>query len=397
MKRQCPKPLSLLPSLRNTLFVRRLGLLAGALALFALGWALPARAGPSSSRDYQGEAKGIAAKQLEQFGKGYSARYDNNRHILYVSALDEAHLKETIGLLAAFTEAYRRTLASDRGEGNITVVLPTAEDYKKLELPFPDCVGFYSYAGRRLVAIDRGRTLIHEFTHALHHADMTASRQSHPIWIAEGLATLFEASTITPSGLVPKLDMRLATLQKAIREKKTFPLKDLLSMGRKPFMQDAAVAYAQARYLMYYLYEQGRLDDFYSRYKNTFTHDPQGIAAFEAAAGNKLFIIDRDWQKWVLDKALPSSERRCRQGRLGLELQRVAQGAKIVGLQDASAAKTAGRLKVGDIIEQFNGQAIRNEAELAAAIRSAGAMQTVKVQLLRNSRRMTVLQPLGGA
>lgn len=376
-------------------FVRSLRPAAAAMALVALGWAATAQAAPNPSRDYQGEANRIAAKQLEQFGKGYSARYDNNRHILYVSALDEAHLNETIGLLAAFTEAYRRTLASDRGEGNITVVLPTAEDYRKLELPYPDCAGFYSYAGRRLVALDRGRTLIHEFTHALHHADMTASRQMHPIWITEGLATLFEASAITPSGLVPKLDIRLATLQKAIKDKKAFALKDLLSIGRQPFMKDAAVAYAQVRYVMYYLYERGRLDDFYSRYKDTFTHDPHGIAAFEAAAGNKLFIIERDWQKWVLDKTVPSSEHRTRQDRLGLEIQRVAQGAKIVGFQDGSAAKTAGRLKVGDIIEQFNGRAIRNEADLIVAIRSAGAMQTVKIQLRRNSRPMTIMQPLG--
>jgi hypothetical protein len=41
------------------------------------------------------------------------------------------------------------------------------------------------------------------------------------------------------------------------------------------------------------------------------------------------------------------------------------------------------------------GRAIRNEADLVAAIRSTGAMQTVKIKLMRNSRRMTVMQPLG--
>ena len=184
-------------------------------------------------------------------------------------------------------------------------MLPTTEDYNKLELPYPKCVGFYSYAGRRVVSVDRGRTLVHEFTHALHHADMAASRQRHPIWITEGLATLFEACTITPSGLVPHVDIRLVTIQKAVREKTVFPLRELLSMGQKPFMKDAAVAYAQSRYLMYYLYEKGHLDDFYKRYKQTFTRDPHGIAAFEAAAGNKLAIIDRDWQKWVMTLKLP--------------------------------------------------------------------------------------------
>ncbi len=372
---------------------------AVALGVLALCFAVPAGTVFAASRDYNAEAKRISAKQLSQFGKGYSARYDNNRHILYISALDDAHLNQTVVLLSAFTQAYRRTLVNGRGEGNITVVLPTAEDYKKLELPFPGCVGFYSYAGRRLVSIDRGRTLLHEFTHALHHADMTAARQVHPIWIVEGLATLFEASKITPSGLVPQHDSRLATIQKALKnkdkDKKAFSLRELLSMGREPFMKDASLAYAQARYVMYYLYERGRLDDFYRRYKDTFVHDPHGIAAFEAATGNKLAIIERAWSKWVLDQKVPSSQRRARQGRLGLEIQRAAQGAKVVGLQPGGAAKTAGRLKVGDVIEQFNGAKIRNEAELVAAIRSAGAMRTVKVQLLRNSRRMTVMQPLG--
>jgi len=366
-----------------------------ALGVLALGLAVPGGTAYASSRNYSAEAKRIAAKQLKQFGKGYSARYDNNRHILYISALDNTHLNQTVVLLSAFTQAYRRTLPSSRSEGNITVVLPTAEDYKKLELPFPDCAGFYNYAGRRLVSIDRGRTLLHEFTHALHHADMIAARQVHPIWLAEGLATLFEASKITPSGLVPQLDIRLPTIQKAIRDKKAFSLHELLSMGRKPFMKDASVAYPQARYVMYYLYERGRLDDFYRRYKHTFVHDPHGIAAFEAATGNKLAIIERAWSKWVLAQKMPSSERRVRQGRLGLEIKRANRGAKVVGLQPGGAAKTAGRLKVGDVIQQFNGKAIRNEADLVAAIRAAGAMRTVKVQLVRNSRPMTVMQPLG--
>lgn len=367
--------------------------------VLALGLAGAGGSAYASSRDYHAEAKRISAKQLSQFGKGYSARYDNNRHILYISALDDTHLDQTVVLLAAFTQAYRRTLPSGRGEGNITVVLPMAEDYKKLELPFPGCVGFYSYAGRRLVSIDRGRTLLHEFTHALHHADMTAARQVHPIWIIEGLATLFEASKITPSGLVPQHDLRLPIIQKALKDKdkdkKAFSLQELLSMGRKPFMKDAPVAYAQARYVMFYLHQRGRLDDFYRRYKDTFVHDPHGIAAFEAATGNKLAIIERAWSKWVLDQEMPPSEHRLGQGRLGLEIKRAAQGAKIVGLQPGGAAKTAGRLKVGDVIEQFNGAKIRNEADLVAAIRSAGAMRTVKVSLMRNSRRMTVMQPLG--
>lgn len=367
---------------------------AAATVLAALACTATARPA-GASRGYQAEAKRLAARQIEQFGEDYKARYDSGRHILYVSALDDAHLGQTMQLLSAFADGYRRTLPSDRGKDIVTVVLPTADDYQQLELPFPKCVGFYNFAGRRLVSVDRGRTLVHEFTHALHHADMAAARQKHPIWITEGLATLFESSRITPSGLVPQVDLRLVRIQRAIRENKAFELKQLLSMGRKPFMSDAGVAYAQSRYVMFYLYERGRLDDFYRRYKQTFTRDPHGVKAFEWAVGARLSIFERTWRKWVEDKQLPRGERRSGRGKLGLEVKRDARGAKIVGIQDGSAAETAGRLKVGDIIEKFNGLDIRNATELVAAIRSAGSKRTVEIKLFRGGRRMTVIQPLG--
>ena len=349
----------------------------------------------ADAQDDQAEARRIAAKQLEQYGEGYKAHFDDGRRILYVSALDEGHLKQTMRRLSGFAEAYRRTMPGNHGHGIVTVVLPTAQDYKKTRLPYAGGVGFYSFADRRLVSIDRGRTLVHEFTHALHHADMAAARQVHPLWVCEGLATLFEAAAITPQGLVPHIDTRLITLQKAIREKKTFALSELLSMGRKPFMKDAAVAYAQSRYVMVYLYEQGRLDDFYGRYKKTFASDPHGIAALEWALGAKLPSIERKWRKWVEEKKLPMGERRSQRGRLGLEVKRASRGAEVVGIEDGSAADTAGRIHVGDVIEQFNGQAIRNAAELVAAIRAAGAKKTVEVQIRRGGRKLTIRQPLG--
>lgn len=355
-------------------------------------------AGPSAApggTDLNAQAKSVARQQIEKLGQNYTAHIDPSRHIVYVSALDDGHLRETIQLLSAFTDAYRRTLPSTRPAWNVTVVLPAVDDYKKLTLPFPNCAGFYSPAGKRLVSIDRGRTLLHEFTHALHHADVAAARQAHPIWVCEGLATLFEASRITPSGLEPQLDRRLPTVQRAVKSNEAIPLERLLTMGRDPFLKDAALAYAQARYVMYYLHDRGRLGQWYRRYKANFTHDPNGLKAFEAALGSRIFLIEPAWRKWVLSLRMPSSEHRLEQARLGLEVQKVAQGVKVVGMVPGSAAKVAGRIRVGDIIEKFNDHAIDNAGQLVGAIRSAGAMQTVKVQLLRHGRRMTVIQPLG--
>jgi len=361
----------------------------------ALGCILAAPPVAPAAADLTVQAKRIARQQVEKLGENYTAHIDASRHIVYVSALDDGHLRETIQLLSAFTDAYRRSLPAARPAWNVTVVLPTVEDYRKLTLPFPECVGFYSPAGRRLVAIDRGRTLLHEFTHALHHADIAAARQVHPIWVCEGLATLFEASRITPSGLKPQLDRRLPTVQRAVRNKKAIPLKRLLTMGREPFLKDAALAYAQARYVMYYLHSRGRLAQWYKRYKANFTHDPNGLKAFEASLGSRIFLIDPAWRKWVLSLRMPSSEHRTQQGRLGLEVQKVAQGVKVVGMVPGSAAKVAGRIRVGDIIEKFNRHAIRSPGDLVGAVRSAGALKTVEVEVRRHGRRMTVIQPLG--
>jgi hypothetical protein len=366
--------------------------LAGLLA--CLGTAAPqARA----QDDLTAEANQIACQQLEQFGKGYTARVDPSRHIVYVSALDEAQLQQTVNLLVAFADAYRRTLPTCRVGWNVVVCLPTVDDYHKLKLPFEGCTGFYTPAGHRVVAIDRGRTLLHEFTHALHHADAANDRQVHPIWVTEGLATLFEASEITPSGLRPEVDLRLPTVQRALRAHKAIPLQRLVTMGREPFLKDAELAYAQARYLMFYLHHRGRLDDWYKQYKATFVDDPDGVKALEFALGNRLSVVEPDWIKWVQSLDMPASENRSQQARLGLQVQADPRGVVVVGMLPGSPAQTAGRIRTGDVIRKLNDRPVTNLAEMAGALRAAGANQTIRIDLLRNGQPTTVIQPLGAA
>ena len=355
----------------------------------AVGWA-----GVEQRKDFPALARDVAKKQLAKFGKGYVARIDSARHLIYIGAQDDDHLQTTMRLLAAFSDAYRRTLPGTAPPWGVTVVLPTAEDYKRIDPP-ADSIGFYRHGDRTLISIDRGRVLLHEFTHALHLADAAEAKQVHPIWVREGLATLFEASEITPSGLRPRVDVRLLEVQKAIREKTVIPLTKLLSMGDAQFMADARLCYAESRYVMLYLYEKGRLDQWYRRYKASYTKDPTGLKAVEHALTSRIFNIEPEWTKWIGTLKLPRGELRSRQGRLGAELKDDPRGVKVVGLLKGGAAETAGRIKVGDIITSFNGQKISNVAEMVAAIRAAGAMQTVNIDLIRHGRKLTIQQPLG--
>ncbi len=371
---------------------RRISRCRVAAALVAL-CACAAQAGDAPSRDLLTPAKKIVADQLEKMGDGYDGFIDTQRHIVYISALDVRHRRETIQLISAYIDAQRRTLLQARPQWNITVVLPTVEDYRKLQTN-PRIVGFYEPSAQRITSIDRSQVLIHEFTHALHHADMAARRQVHPPWVCEGLATLFAQADITPGGLKPRPGPRLAFLHRAVRDQKTLKLKDLASRSLKPFMADARLAYAQSRYLMLYLHEKGRLQTWYLRYCKSYTRDPSGVEALEAVLDRDIQQIQTEWEKWILSHEVPDRKNRYGQGRLGLKFRDTRQGVKIIEIENDSAAASADRLQEGDHVKKFNGQEVANAVHLASLIRAAGADRTVTMTVRRRGRTLKIHQAL---
>lgn len=368
-----------------------------ALAALVLPWTeLPARQACAARGDLNARARTIAKAAQAQYGKDYTTHVDRRQHLVFVSALDRQHLDETIGLMSDFQTALRRTLPLSPIQWNIRVVLPTVADYEKLVPPsLAGCVGFYCPVPPRLVSIDRGRVLLHEFVHALHHADAAAARQRHPTWIREGLATLFESARITPSGLEPQLDTRLWFLQRAIREEKAVPLAKLLATKHASFMAAADVCYAQSRYLMYYLHAEGRLPRFYKAYKAAFAKDHSGAKALETVLNAKLDAIEDRWRQWVLARKLLRRRALSTTARLGIEVKRDRRGMRVVSLAPDGPAKRSGRIRVNDVIVKLNGRPTKTAVHLLAAIRLAGAQTTVTIELLRNGRAIIVRQPLG--
>jgi len=344
--------------------------------------------------DLADQASQTARKWLADLPKGYSARYDSERRLLYVSSLDENHLRETMQLLAAYTDAQRAYLLKSSLTWNVTILLPTAADYRRFR-PGESVNGFYRNEDRTLISLDRGRVLVHEFTHALHDADASAAGQTHPVWICEGLAALFDSTRIGPEGLAPRTCDRLLTLQRAIRLGTTIPLDKLVSMSQDRFLRESDLCYAESRYLLLYLHESGVLAKWYEAYKDGYSEDSTGKRALEKTLGKRLFQIEDDWKKWVAAQKLTWGELSRGQARLGAELQDDPQGAKVVSLIRGSAAERSGRIREGDIIREFNGHTVRNAAELVNAIRAAGAKQTVTIRLVRNGRTLSIDQPLG--
>ncbi|MCD6364302.1 MAG: PDZ domain-containing protein [Planctomycetes bacterium] len=182
-----------------------------------------------------------------------------------------------------------------------------------------------------------------------------------------------------------------------MREKAFTPLEKLIRLDAKAFAGKAKIHYSQARYLMLYLQRRGKLRKWYELYKASYSEDRTGGTSLEKVLKAPLGRIEEDWRKWIEQLRLPWGELRSLESRLGLEFRDTAHGVKVVRLVPGGAAEKAGRIRPGDRITKFGDKPIHNSAELAAAIRSAGANRTVTVELIRQGRKIIVRQPLAAA
>jgi hypothetical protein len=140
-------------------------------------------------------------------------------------------------------------------------------------------------------------TLVHELVHALMRPDFPDS----PDWFNEGLASLYEQCTLDGNTIAGQLNWRLPALKDAIEQKKLRPLREL--MDDPHFYRNDLVGlnYAQARYLMLYLQEHGKLRDYYRQARGNHEHNSTGRATFEQIiAPHALDDFDAQWQQWVL-------------------------------------------------------------------------------------------------
>ncbi len=156
--------------------------------------------------------------------------------------------------------------------------------------------GYYSPSDNALIMNVSGLgTLSHELVHPY----MEANFPDVPSWFNEGLASLFEYPGEHKGHLIGHVNWRLPNLKKQIRGGQLPPLAQLLATTRDEFYEADWDAYAQARYLVYYLQEHGQLRDFYQKFLAD-TKDRTGRTALEAILGENLESFDPKWRKWVL-------------------------------------------------------------------------------------------------
>ena len=157
--------------------------------------------------------------------------------------------------------------------------------------------GYYSPDDHALVMnVDGLGTLSHELVHPY----MEANFPDVPSWFNEGLASLFEYPSERKGHIVGLVNWRLPNLKKEIRADTLPPLTTLLATSTDAFYGAEWDAYAQARYLVYYLQEHELLHAFFEKFQAGVEDDATGQASLEAVLGEDLATFEPKWRKWVL-------------------------------------------------------------------------------------------------
>lgn len=340
------------------------------------------------------QAGALARQHLRELGKGYIARIDARRHIVYVSAVDKGSFQYVTGLLAAHADAQRKLLFVHPLQWNVTVVLPTLSHYRKRKAP-PKALGYYHGPSRTLYSISFSDVLVHEFIHALHHNDMALARQRHPIWLTEGLATLFQRSRIRKGKLEILDSPGLRELQEAVKGNKAPSLARLTAMGHKQFRAEAEVCYRQVRYLMMYLHRQGKLKAYYEAFKADYAGDRTGAKTLAKLLGKQLDEIDADWRKWVLGLKPPWRPGYKLKAHLGIRMMPTPEGVRVTGFIRRTTSATRGLLRKDDVIISVAGQPTPTPRKLTAAVQSCRPGNIVDIEVIRSGRTIAIKHLLG--
>ena len=167
--------------------------------------------------------------------------------------------------------------------------------------------GFYSRTHRGLFMniATGGGTLVHEIVHPYVEADFPDA----PPWLNEGLGSLFEQSAEQDGHIVGRTNWRLASLQTAIAKGRVPTFEALTKMDASEFYgAGSGTNYAQARYLLYYMQEHGKLRDFYKAFRAARARgsDPTGYATLVKALGEQdMAVFEKRWQSYVSKLRFP--------------------------------------------------------------------------------------------
>lgn len=266
---------------------------------------VPGRTPSFTDAEYTAHIKALEAKLASKGLRGVHIRVEDP--FVVVGDGTRAQLERSSQTVRWAADKLEQDFFAKRPSKILDVYLfQTAASYeagvKALTGEAPDTpYGFYSSAngGLFMNIATGGGTLVHEIVHPYVEADFPSA----PPWLNEGLGSLFEQSSERDGHIVGLTNWRLAGTQKSIG--RLPEIKDLTAMTSKAFYE-SSTSYGQARYLMYYLQEQGLLRRFYAAFRAARAKDPSGYTTLVSVLGESdMRAFQRRWERYVAALSFP--------------------------------------------------------------------------------------------
>ena len=344
-------------------------------------------------------AEAVVDALKKRFGQDYLYEIDDADKLIFATNTDRPTLDALKQNLVRQAHSQWAQIFEHKPDQYIAVVVPTPREFHKI-MPIQGVEGFYRHDVRTLIAKGLGFVTTHEFTHALHAADLDPLGQEHPIWLVEGMAVLFERAEYEKSEggqdvLIPKDNERLVRLQAEARQKKLMPLARLLKMDQKEFLGERVLqCYAESGSVMQYLYDHQLLRKFYDAFKTGYAKDKTGRAALEETVGQKLEVFEEEWKAWMLTRLPPNQKMGPDSPFLGVDFGEANDGMMIQTVKTGGPAARA-KLRVGDVIIAVDGIETRDSMTFIPLLVSHKPGDRVILRLRRNHAYLEVPMILG--
>jgi hypothetical protein len=248
----------------------------------------------------------LARRQMEvwrrQFGDtGYRYEVDSSRRLIFISSLNDKRHADMRSMLERQTDHLQQTLF-DPTRDHVLVVIPNHTDAAGL-LTRKHVSGLYNHRRRELVTLGQPRAMRHELAHAIHHGHMDTLGQDHPLWIQEGLASLYEDYELLDDGNVRFTpNDRSQQVQTLAANQWLMTWAELVAVQPSAMNKEAFRVYPQLRSVMRFIADEGHLESWYRSYVEGFDSDPTGVRAIELEFGQPIKDVEDAWLRWLGEK-----------------------------------------------------------------------------------------------
>ena len=319
----------------------------------------------------------------ETLGAGAIIERDDDLRLVIASNLDRETFDRMKGTITTQMRMQIATIFDGAPNSYVLVLVPTPEKADQL-IGSVRIGGFYDHDTRRLVLRDIGPSLRHELTHALDHAQMDRLSQNHPMWIQEGVASMFEMYDIDKDGHYRVLDN--TRLNVALNLKRGAALTKWRVFFNEPDNEfnrvRARAKYAEARAIFQFLAEKGLFEQWYRLYLDTNSEDASGALAFERLFDQPLEEVERGFRIWLGTKEKVPEVVRWSQPSIGVWIadQAANDGVQVLDVNPGGAARAAG-IRGGDVITAIDGHPMYAVEEVVADILRRGDGEEITLRL----------------